>query len=61
MLQEADDVLHDFIGEEVEKEKRTKSFSIGRQNFLTQLFNFPTELPNIRIITPKSPPASAAT
>ena len=60
MLQEADDVLHDFIGEEVE-EKRTKSFSIGRQNFLTQLFNFPTELPNIRIIPPKSPPASPAT
>ena len=54
LLQEADDVLHDFIGEEVE-EKRTKSFSIGRQNFLTQLFNFPTELPNIRIIPPKSP------
>ena len=61
MLQEADDVLHDFIGEEVEKEKRTKSFSIGRQNFLTQLFNFPTELPNIRIISPKSPTPPPAT
>ena len=59
MLQEADDVLHDFIGEEVE-EKRTKSFPIGRPNFLTKLVNLPTELPNIQITPPKPPTPPAA-
>lgn len=56
MLQDGD-VLHDFIGEEVE-EKKTKSYPIGRPNFLTKLF--PTELPNIQITPPKPPTPPAA-
>lgn len=58
-LLQVGDAPHDFIGEEVE-EKRTKSFPIGRPNFLTKPFNFPTELPNIQMIPPK-PPAPPAT